>query len=68
MGIELTRSMLLAATPFIAIQIGLAIYCLIKLKHDEVANLNKPLWAAIILLSNLVGPILYLTVGRKKDR
>ena len=49
----------------IAVQIGLAIYALIDLwRRNRVAGGRKWVWAIVILIGNLAGPVLYLAVGR----
>jgi hypothetical protein len=54
--------------PLILVQIGLAIYALIVLKHTkQVRGDSKLLWIFIILLVNLFGPILFLVFGRITD-
>ncbi len=46
-------------------QVGLALFALADLwKRDRVAGGRKWLWAALILIGNFAGPIIYLTVGR----
>ena len=62
-----TTEMLLMLLPLLAIQLGLALYCIVKIVKEGVANLNKPAWILISLLVNLIGPITFLIVGRKKD-
>lgn len=54
-------------SPLIAIQLCLIIFCLYKLKSDKVKFLPKWAWALIILFLNLLGPIIYLTLGRERD-
>ncbi len=67
MQVEITRTMLLALAPLVVLQLSLAIFCLVKLIREGSANLNKTLWIFIILFLNLLGPILFLTIGRVKD-
>lgn len=51
--------------PLVVIQFGMAIFCLIDLnKREKVNYLPKWGWALIILLGELVGPVVYLLVGR----
>jgi hypothetical protein len=52
----------------VVVEIGLDLVALVDLYRrptPQVASGNKWIWVAVILLVNLVGPILYLTVGRK---
>lgn len=53
-------------SPLIIIQFGLAIYCIIDIARRGVRNLNKIVWSAIVLFVNMLGPILYLLLGRKR--
>ena len=53
--------------PLIVMELMLKVFCFYKLRKDEVNYLPKAAWLFIILLVNTVGPILYLTIGRKKD-
>lgn len=52
--------------PLIALQLGLAIYCIRKIVRDGVRNLSKPLWIVLVLFLNLVGPILFILTGQKE--
>lgn len=54
--------------PLVLIQLGLfavALWDLIKRKR--VAGGNKLVWVLVIVLISYIGPILYLTIGRKDD-
>jgi hypothetical protein len=54
--------------PIILIQLGLMVVALIDLEREErrVRGGNKVIWALIIVFLNVIGPILYLTVGREE--
>lgn len=52
--------------PLIMIQFGLAAWCVIDILRKGVKNLSKGLWIVIVVVINLIGPIIYLTLGRKK--
>lgn len=54
-------------TPLVIIELGLKIYCLMKLKNDEIKYFSKTIWIGIILLFTTFGPIAYLAFGRVKD-
>ncbi len=54
-------------SPLIALQLGLAAYCVVKVIRQGTANLNKVLWILIVVLVNLLGPIAFLLFGRRKD-
>lgn len=61
-----TKDVLLILSPLIFLQFSLATYCGIKIFKEGVQNLNKPTWFLICILINVIGPVLYLLVGRKK--
>ncbi len=63
----LTTELLLMLLPVVAIQFGLMVFCLVKIFKEGVANLNKGLWALIVIGINLLGPAIFLIVGRRKD-
>lgn len=73
--LELATSLSAISPPVLAvigaivlIQIGLYVFALIDLYRRPVAQValgNKLIWAAIILLVNIIGAILYLAVGRQ---
>ncbi len=65
-GLELTTEMILLLAPLVAIQLGLAVYCAWKIFREGVQNLNKGLWLVICVFVNLLGPMLFLIIGRKK--
>ena len=53
--------------PILLLQLGLMIFCIVKILKDGVGNLNKPVWLLIVIFINLFGPILFLIAGRKRD-
>jgi hypothetical protein len=53
--------------PILVIQLSLMIFCLIRLSKDKVKYLPKWAWALIIILGELLGPIIYLIIGREKE-
>ena len=55
------------AMPLIIIQLFLMVFCLLKLSKDTTKYLPKWLWALIIILGELLGPIVYLLLGREKE-
>ncbi len=65
-GFEFSTELLLMLLPLIFIQLGLFIYCAVKIFREGVQNLSKWLWLAICLFINLLGPMIFLVVGRKK--
>ena len=52
--------------PIMVIELGLMIFALVMLAKSEVKHMPKWGWALIIIFINLIGPIVFLTVGRKK--
>ena len=52
--------------PLIIIEYGLLIFALVQLVRSEVKYMPKWGWALIIIFINLIGPIVFLIVGRKK--
>lgn len=52
--------------PLIVLQFALTITALIMLiKQDQVQYLNKLVWAIIILVFSLIGPILYFVMEKR---
>jgi hypothetical protein len=52
----------------VVLEIGLDVVALVDLyrrPRQRVVGENKWIWLAIILLANLIGPVIYLAVGRK---
>ncbi len=53
--------------PILIIQLILIIVSIIDLIRIETTNGPKWLWALLILFINIIGPILYFVIGRKRD-
>jgi hypothetical protein len=54
--------------PLVLLQFGLAAYCLVDLsKRARVKFLPKWGWALVILLGELIGPVVYLFIGRAEE-
>lgn len=50
----------------ILVQVSLQVFCLFDLtRHERVVGLPKWGWLLVIVLGELLGPILYLAIGRK---
>ena len=64
--LEQMRELLIMVSPLIAIQLGLAVYCVIKICKEGVANLNRWSWILICLFVNIIRSIAFLIIGRKK--
>ena len=63
---ELQRYLPLIA-PLVIIELTLVVIALMDLiRRQQVKYLPKWGWALIILLINLIGPILYLIIGREE--
>jgi len=52
--------------PVILLQLGLMIFALIDLVRREKTRGPKWLWAIVIVLGEVLGPIVYLLVGREE--
>jgi len=56
------------AWPIFVLQVGLQVYALIDLvSRKKTKNLSPLLWALIIILGEILGPILYLMLGRSEE-
>ena len=65
---EELMNMLPALVPIFIFQVGFQIYCIVNLvRQEKVRFNNKLLWGAIILLFNVIGGIIYLTLGREEQ-
>jgi len=54
--------------PLILLQLALMGFALFDLvRRKRVKGGNKLLWGVIIVLINIIGPIIYLLVGREED-
>lgn len=53
--------------PIFAIQVILLIIALVDLSKINETNGPKWLWAIIIILASILGPILYFVFGRKQS-
>ncbi len=53
--------------PILLVQLGFMVYCLVDLsKRERTRNGPKWMWALIIILGELLGPIIYLLLGREE--
>ncbi len=59
------RELLPFLIPILILQLALMIFALVDLIRRERTKGPKWLWAVIIVVVNLVGPILYFIVGRE---
>ncbi len=53
--------------PIIVIQAILLVVALVDLIRIEKTNGPKWLWAVVILVVNIIGPILYFVIGRRNQ-
>ncbi len=62
---ETVRPLIPYLVPILVLELGLAIFALRDLSRRESLNGPKWMWVVVILLVQLVGPILYFTIGRR---
>jgi hypothetical protein len=60
------RSLIPFLIPIVLLQLGLMAYCLIDLARRERTKGPKWAWALVIIFVNLIGPVIYLVVGREE--
>ena len=60
-------NLIMLALPVIVLQLALMVFCLLRLRKDKVKYLPKWVWVLIIILGELLGPIVYLLIGRERD-
>jgi uncharacterized membrane protein YhaH (DUF805 family) len=61
------KEMLPLLIPLMIIQLALLIIAIVDLvKREHVTGDNKIVWALVIIFINMIGPIIYLLVGRKE--
>lgn len=53
--------------PVVIIEYGLLIFAIVQLVKNEVRYMPKWGWVLIIIFINLIGPIIFLLIGKKKD-
>ncbi len=53
--------------PVLLIEYGLLIFAIVQLVKNEVRYLPKWGWALIIVFINIIGPIVFLLAGKKRD-
>jgi hypothetical protein len=66
--VTIDSTLLALVIPILVIQVGLLIWGLYDLTRPDrrVKGDNKVLWAIVIIFINILGPILYLIVGREE--
>jgi len=61
-------NIILLLVPLVVIQLALWFFALRDLRRrSRVKGGNKWVWVVIIMLGELIGPILYLAVGREEE-
>ena len=54
--------------PLMVLQLALMIIAIVDLvKRERVTGDNKVVWALVIVLVNIFGPIIYLVFGRREN-
>ncbi len=53
--------------PIVLLQLGLMLFALVDLIRRERTKGPKWVWALVIILVNLIGPILYFIIGREDE-
>nr|WP_322630776.1 PLD nuclease N-terminal domain-containing protein [Peptoniphilus coxii] len=65
---DIVREYLPVLIPIIILEIGLMIYSLRHvLKHDRYKFGSRTMWILIVVFIQIIGPILYLTIGREDE-
>ncbi|HTX78736.1 MAG TPA: PLD nuclease N-terminal domain-containing protein [Longilinea sp.] len=65
-ALEFIRTYLPLLLPLLLLQLGLQILSLVDLARREHTKGPKWLWAIIIVLGEMLGPIVYLLFGREE--
>jgi len=67
-GLDLLINLLPVLIPLAIVQFGLLLFAAVDIaKKRKTKNLNPIIWVLIICLVNMIGPILYLILGRAED-
>ncbi len=53
--------------PVVLLQLGLMVFALVDLSRREKTRGPRWVWALVIILGELVGPVVYLLFGREED-
>ncbi len=65
---EILKENLPLLLPIIFLEIGLMIYSINHiLKHDKYRFGNRTIWLLIVIFIQIIGPIIYLTVGKEEQ-
>ncbi|HUW14100.1 MAG TPA: PLD nuclease N-terminal domain-containing protein [Anaerolineae bacterium] len=52
--------------PIVLLQLGLMVFALVDLVRRERTKGPKWIWALVVVFVNLIGPVIYLVVGREE--
>lgn len=66
-NVQLLLKLIPVLIPIVLIELGLMIYCLVDVIKRPKTNGPKWLWIVLIVVVNIIGPVVYLIVGRKDD-
>lgn len=67
-GLETIKEMLPFLIPLVLLQIALMVIALVDLvRRKRVKGDSKILWAVLIVFINIIGPIVYLLLGREEE-
>ncbi|EFK38330.1 MULTISPECIES: PLDc N-terminal domain-containing protein [Peptoniphilus] len=65
---DIIREYLPILIPIIILEIALMFYSLRHvLKHDRYKFGSRTMWILIVIIIQIIGPILYLTIGREEE-
>ena len=59
--------LLLIASPVILVHLFMFAYCVVLIRKEGVANLNRTLWLAICFFFQILGPIAFMILGRNGE-
>ncbi len=66
--LEMLVDMLPFLIPVFLIEIALLIFALIDLfKREHIDNNTRIIWAVVIILFGIIGPVIYFIFGRKEN-
>jgi hypothetical protein len=65
--ILVTKEMLLIMSPLILLQFSLAVYCGLIIFREGVQNLNRWAWLIICTFVSVLGPVVFLQVGKRRN-
>ena len=66
---ELLKEMLPFLIPLIILELGLLIFALVDLlRREKVRGDNKIVWALVIIIINIIGPVIYFIFGRAEKK